>query len=68
MLTFGVQQSGDTQLSLCHAEGLLQVLLVGLSVHLTHIDQRGSAGSNQPGRTVSGIRAIDFITADPDLI
>lgn len=68
MLTFGVQQSGDAQLSLCHAEGLLQVLLVGLSVHLTHIDQRGPAGSNQTGRTVSGTRVIHFIIPDPDLI
>lgn len=32
-LTFRIQQSGDTQLSLRHAEGLLQVLLVALSVH-----------------------------------
>lgn len=30
-LTVGIQQSGDPQLSLCDAEGLLQVLLVASS-------------------------------------
>lgn len=38
-LTLWVQQSGDAQVSLCHAEGLLQILLVALSVHLTHVNQ-----------------------------
>lgn len=42
-LTLGVQQSGDAQFSLCHTEGLLQVLLVALSVHLTHVNQSGPA-------------------------
>lgn len=36
-LTFGVQQPGDAQFSLCHAEGLLQILLVALPVHLAHV-------------------------------
>lgn len=47
-LTLGVQQSGDAQFSLCHAEGLLQILLVALSVHLVHVNQSGSAKGNQP--------------------
>lgn len=38
-LTLRVQQPGDSQLSLGHAEGLLQVLLVALAVHLGHVDQ-----------------------------
>lgn len=42
-LTLRVQQSGDAQVSLCHAEGLLQILLVALSVHLAHVDQSGPA-------------------------
>lgn len=46
-LTFWVQQPGDAQLSLCHAEGLLQILLVGLPVHLTHVNESGPAGRNQ---------------------
>lgn len=46
-LTLGVQQSGDTQLSLCQAEGLLQVLLVALSVHLIHVNQSGPADSKR---------------------
>lgn len=53
-LTFGVQQSGDAQVSLCHAEGLLQILLVALSVHLTHVNQSGPADRNQTERTVTG--------------
>lgn len=42
-LTLGVQQSGDAQFPLCHVEGLLQILLVALSVHLTHVNQSGPA-------------------------
>ncbi len=45
-LTLGVQQSGDAQLSLCHAEGLLQILLVALPVHLTNVNQSWPAGGN----------------------
>lgn len=52
-LTLGVQQSGDAQLSLCQAEGLLQVLLVALSVHLIHVNQSGPADSKRQ-RSVSG--------------
>lgn len=51
-LTLGVQQSGDAQFSLCHAEGLLQILLVALSVHLTHVNQSRPADGNQPERTL----------------
>lgn len=47
-LTLGVQQSGDAQFSLRHAEGLLQILLVALSVHLVHVNQSGPANGNQP--------------------
>lgn len=47
LLTFRVQQSGDPQLSFCHTEGLLQVLLVGLTVHLVHVDPGGPAGPTQ---------------------
>ena len=39
-LTLWVQQPGDPQVSLGHAEGLLEVLLVGLAVHLVHVNQR----------------------------
>ena len=38
-VTFWVEQPSDTQVSLCHTEGLLQVLYMGLSVHLTHVNQ-----------------------------
>lgn len=31
--TLGVQESGDTQFPLRHGEGLLQVLLVALTIH-----------------------------------
>ena len=40
-LTLWVEQAGDPQLSLCHAEGLLQVLLAALPVHLAHVYQMG---------------------------
>lgn len=46
-LTLGVQQSGDAQLSLGQAEGLLQVLVVALSVHLIHVNQGGPADSKR---------------------
>lgn len=32
-LTLGIQKSGHTQFPLCHAECLLQVLLVALTIH-----------------------------------
>lgn len=44
-LTLRVQQPGDAQLSLRHAERLLQILLVALAIHQTHVDQVGSAGA-----------------------
>ena len=54
-LTLGVQQSGDAQVSLCHAEGLLQILLVALSVHLAHVNQSGpAAGESREGAQMEG--------------
>lgn len=50
LLTFRVQQSGDSQFSLCHAEGLLQILLVALSVHLAHVDESGPANRKRNRR------------------
>lgn len=38
-LTFWIEQTGDAQLSLRHAECLFQVLQIRLSVHLTHVNQ-----------------------------
>ena len=42
-LTLWVQQPGDPQVSLGHGEGLFEVLLVGLAVHLVHVNQRRPA-------------------------
>lgn len=39
MFTFRIQQACDAHVSLCYAEGLLQILQVGLSVHLIHVNQ-----------------------------
>lgn len=44
-LTLWVQQPGDAQLSLRHAESLLQILLVALAIHQAHVDQAGSVDS-----------------------
>lgn len=41
LFTFWIQQACDAQVSLCYAEGLLQILQVGLSVHLIHVNQIG---------------------------
>lgn len=67
-LTLRVQQPGDAQLSLRHAESLLQVLLVALAMHQTHVDQVGSvdaAGKHQKTHMRAGnipVRCLEFQT------
>lgn len=39
LFTFRIQQACDAHVSLSYAEGLLQILQVGLSEHLIHVDQ-----------------------------
>lgn len=39
LFTFRIQQACDAHVSLCYAEGLLQILQVGLSENLIHVDQ-----------------------------
>lgn len=48
LLTLRIQQSSHAQFSFCDAEGLLQVLLVGLTVDLIHVDHRGPAVRTEP--------------------
>lgn len=44
-LTLGVQEACHPQVSLCHIEGLFQVLLVGLLVHSAHVNESGTGGT-----------------------
>lgn len=46
-LTLRVEQARHSQVSLCHTEGLFQVLLVGLSVHFAHVDESGTKGTQE---------------------
>lgn len=46
--TLWVQQARHSQVSLCNAEGLFQVLQVGLLVHSAHVDESG-AGEHKNG-------------------
>lgn len=63
-LTLWVQQPGDAQFPLSHAEGLLQVLLVALSVHLCHVDQSGPANDNRTSSALITHHLRRYLTAD----
>lgn len=50
--TLRVQEPCHSQVPLCHREGLVQVLQVGLTIHLVHVDKHGPVGKvvHGPGR------------------
>lgn len=42
--TLRIQEPGHAQIPLRHREGLVQVLQVGLTIHLAHVDEHGPVG------------------------
>ena len=47
--TLRVQETGHSQVPLRHGEGLVQILKIGLTIHLVHVDEHG------PGDTGAGV-------------
>lgn len=47
--TLGVQETCNPQVPLCYRESLVQVLQVGLTIHLVHVDEHGPGGKGAGG-------------------
>lgn len=47
--TLRVQETCNPQVPLCYRESLVQVLQVGLTIHLVHVDEHGPGGKGAGG-------------------